>query len=77
MAKFFKITSIIILVISAIFFIAGAVTINEIGAASIMLVSLFGFLAGLSLFTVGDLLNRVTKLEDIVNMQSSNGKSKK
>ena len=77
MAKFFKITSIIILVISAIFFIAGAVTINEVGAPSIMLVSLFGFVAGLSLFTVGDLLNRVSRLEEIVNAQSSSGKSKK
>lgn len=71
MARFFKITSIIVLVISALFFIAGVTTLGSEGAFIIVIASFLGIALGLAVYTVGDLYDRVNYLENKLGIYRS------
>ena len=68
MSKFFRIVAIILLIISAFMLLAGLINFEEIEAIFIAFSGFCGIVAGLALYTVGDLLDRVNYLEDKLNM---------
>ncbi len=68
MSKFFRIVAIILLIISAFMLLAGLINLEEIEAIFIAFSGFCGIVAGLALYTVGDLLDRVNYLEDQLNV---------
>ena len=68
MSKFFRITAIILLIISAFVLLVGLIDLGEPEAIWVAFSGLVSAVAGLSLYTVGDLLDRVNYLEDRLNI---------
>ena len=68
MSKLFRIIAVIIMAISAFIGVLSLTTLGDEGAFIILIASLLGVVLGLSLYTVGDLLDRVNYLEDQLNM---------
>ena len=68
MSKFFRVLAIVLLLVYAIIFFAGLINLEEEESLFIIFSAFGGIVAGLTLHTVGDLLDRVNYLEDKLNM---------
>ena len=68
MSKFFRAIATISLVISSLMFLIGILNLGEQEAIFVAVSGFCGVIAGLALYSVGDLLDRVNYLEDKLNM---------
>lgn len=77
MSKFFRVMSMVLLAISIIFAVVCISTIAVQGAFVMLIASLCGVVAALALYTISDLMDRVSKLEAQLGVAKNDDKNTK
>lgn len=77
MSKFFRIVSIVLLALSVIIAVVCISTIAVQGALVMLIASLCGVIAALALYTISDLMDRVSTLEAQLGVAKNDDKNTK
>ena len=77
MPKFFRIVSIVLLALSVIIAVVCISTITVQGALVMLIASLCGVVAALALYTISDLMERVSTLEAQLGVAKNDDKNTK